>query len=443
MSLDLHDRGCSLMASLTVEIGLTASAGGWGLFNVGLFDAATFGPGEVWVDISQWVMSFAVTRKFADRLRLWQAGSCTLELSNMDGRFSPDNLTGPYAAAGFSSIRPGIPIRANVTISGVVYWLFCGTVDTWAEDWPGHIGARTGGASVTVTALDAWKTLSTFQGAAVTPVGAGETLGPRISRILTTAGYVGPIDLDTGTIPLQETTLADKPLDEIDITIASEGGAVYVAADGRFCVRDRYSLTEDLRSVTPQVVFGDSAGEVPWSALGHSPLTLSGVVNYARYTAPGSVPTGLPQVSYDSDSMARFGQLSDEASWRDKLICVNDSDVAVLAQWTVATRKDAQQLITSISAKPRSNYAVLLPKLFGLEVRDLVSVTIRPPSATSHVVSRLCFVSGIEFKFDEGDIDFVIGTESATIWNTYALSRFDYGTFGASVSDPSGARFFI
>lgn len=426
--------------TLTVEIALTSSTSSFAIWDVSVFDTAIWGPDEVWVDVSDWVRSIETNRAFSQNLRLWTAGTATVVFSDLDGRFSPDNLAGPYVTAGVSGIMPGRPIRASIGYAGVTYPIFKGWVDTWDETWVQHDGVRKGDAFTTVSATDAWARFAGVSGSAVTPVGAGEMLGVRLNRILDVLGFTGERALDTGMIPLQATDLSDDPVREIEVTVASEGGSAWIAPDGTFVARDRYSLVEDSRSINVQLFVGDGGPpDVPWSSIDIAPLSSENVINIATYTPVG----GTPQTADDLASRALFGDKYDKASWVDSLICQDDSDANILAQWTVAVNKLPQGQINSVGFKPRCAPTVLVPLLFGREVRDLIEINLSPPSSTSHTITRRAHISGIHIGIADSDIDISFDLEPAGTYQIYSTSLFDVGLFGASDVDPDGARFFI
>ncbi len=427
-------------ATLTLEIALTSATIDFAVWDASLFDTGRWGPDEVWVDVSAWVRKLEVSRRFSDYLRLWTAGNIKVVLGNRDGRFSPDNLTGPYAIGGISGIIPGRPIRARLDYGGHVYPLFQGWIDVWDDGWENYEGPRQGDAWVTVDGTDAWAGFAAVGGFEIPAVGDGETLGPRINRLLDVLSFAGQRDIDTGMIELQATTMSDDPLQEIENTVASEGGSVWITADGTFVARDRYSLVEDDRSINVQAVFGDGGPpEIPWETIATAPLSADGVINIARYTAIG----GSTQSAEDLTSIALYKAKQDRAVWADSLICKNDNDVLVLAQWTVAVNKLAQGKITGIGFKPLCDPSVLIPALFSLDMRDLIEVNIRPPSDTSHIITRRAHISGVEIAIGDGDIDIGFELEAAGMYQVYANSRFDVGLFGEDEADPTGARFFI
>lgn len=409
--------------SLVVEIALASATGQAGIWNVSLWDSAIWGVGETWVDVSAYVRSVETSRKFSRDLRSWSAGSASVVLDNMDGRFSPDNLAGPYAPGGITGIRPGRPMRISVIYASVTYWLFYGYSTSWAEAWVSH-GPRKGDAVMTVSGKDEWGRLAKAKGYAVGAVGAGELFGQRISRVLDAAGMSAPRDIDLGSNTMQATTLSDAPLTELGITAASEGGSVWIEADGTFVARRKYALVEDTRSTVPQAVFGDGGGaEIPWVDISVAPVTDDMIINIATYKRVG----GTDQRYTDPTSCALYGDCDDPGSNTDNLICETDAQTYSLAQWTVATNKDPEVRIDQLLIKPRCNPTVLMPLVFGLKMRDLIEVIIRPPSSTSHTMTRSCFISGISVKISKADIEVRFDTSTASVYRAFAASLWDVG----------------
>lgn len=434
------DPGCVAEISLTVEIALTSATGACAIWDASLWDTGLWGPDVTWVDVSAYVRSFSTKRSFSTDLRTWSSGTVAVVLNNMDGRFSPDNLAGPYVAAGVTGIRPGRPVRITMTYLGVTYPVFRGVVRSWDEA-SNLVMPRLGDAVMTVTGNDEWSSLAKVSGTAVAAAGAGETFAARISRILNAAGNTSSRDLDAGSITFQDTDLSDAPITELGVVGASEGGHIWVDADGTIIGRRRYSLVEDYRSVTVQATFGDQPGEIMWDedGLAVAPFDDDMIINRAVYTRVG----GTPQIYGDVVSQALYGICEDTASNKDALICQSDSDVLTLAQWAVALGKSPEGRVTSIRFRPRCDPAVLYPLMLGLKILDLVQVNIRPPSATNHVMSRNCFISGISHTVDRGDWVVVFELSPATTYKLFADSRFDFGLWGSSDTDPDAALWFI
>ena len=415
---------------LTVEIGLVTSGSSTGIWNTAVWDTSLWGFSTTWTDVSAWVMKFSTSGNFSRDIRIWSSASATVELNNRDGRFSAENLLGPYVTAGLSSIRPGCGVRAKLTYGGVDYWLFTGRVDEWSDGVEEARGPRTGVATTTVTCSDEWSNLAGVPGVQISPsVGASDSFGARISRLLNVSGSTSPRNIDVGTSTMQATDLSDDPIQAIELTCDSEGGAAYIAPDGTIVAKRKYGLVEDTRSTVVQATFGDGGGsEIPWTKLDRSPLNLTNVINLAAYTRVG----GIQQVFGDIVSRSLYGDRGDKSSNIGQLICETDAQALSLAQWAVLAHKDPETPIDGLSVDPQCDPS-LMPTIFGLQLRDLVRVLRRPPSATSHVVDRYCFVSGIAVSVEKGVLDYGFSLASATKYRDFAASRWDTGLWDSAL----------
>jgi hypothetical protein len=425
--------------TLTVEIAITSSTSSFGIWNTSLFNTARFGPDDVWQDVSAYVRSFESERTFGSGFSTWQTAKFSIVLNNIDGRFSPDNLTGPYASGGISGIIPCRPCRVSATYAGVTYPIIKGYVTTWDEGWDAHT-YRKGDAFMTASGWDEWGRISGVKGNAVTPVGVGESYGSRVNRILVSSGSTAARDIDTGYTTMLATDLSDDPVSELGKVAKSEGGKIFIGADGTVIARDRYSLAEDTRSVNVQVTFGDGGGaEIPWETIETAPLDSSQVINIVNYSNAG----GAVQTLYDASSRALYGDCTDPSSSSTDLCCQTAAQVLALAQWTIATNKEPSSRVTGLTIRPRCNPAIVAPIALGTMILDLTKTVLRPPSATSHTMTRYGFISGIRQTISEGDWVAGFSFEPANIYRKFSLSRFDVGVFGASDVDPTGALFFV
>jgi hypothetical protein len=191
-----------------VEAALSASTGTYGAWDSGLWDTATWGPDVLWTDITAYVRTIKADRAFSRGVQAWSAGTAQLVLDNRDGRFSPDNLSGPYVTAGVTQVRPWRPVRIRATYSGTTYYLYTGYALDWVESWAGPARTGKGDAICTVPCTDELGHLAGFDGLAQTPAGAGETSGARIHRVLNNAGHTGTRSIDVGRTTVQDTKAA-------------------------------------------------------------------------------------------------------------------------------------------------------------------------------------------------------------------------------------------
>lgn len=452
--------------TLTVQVAIaSAYSSTCGLWDTAVWDsvATPWGFDDNWTDVSDDVIKVSTSRSFSRDLRTWSAGKMTIELLNDSGAYSPDNLAGPYAPGGVTTIRPGSSIRIFMTYLGINYHIFYGHVTSWSESWV-SFGPRTGSASMLIDASDPWRRLARTRGEDPgVSVGAGETLGPRVSRILNSAGYTGSLSTDVGTIPLQATALSDDPLTELGIVASSEGGQIWIDSDGTFMARRRYALLEDTRSNTVQAVFGDGGAigdetiycdvcdddnaeyEIPWETISYAAIDDTMIINSATYKAVG----GVEQTYSDPISIALYGKCDDSGSNTTNLVCQNDSDVLALAQWRVLINRSPEQRVTQITIKPWCDPTVVVPTVLYLRIMDLVRIVRRPPSDQCHILDRNCYVSGIAHEITGGDWKVTYQFASATTNTQYAQSLWSpdsgtqYGLWGASIDDPEAALWFV
>jgi hypothetical protein len=106
----------------------------------------------VWTEITSFVRGFQTKRGRSSELDTFQAGTCTMTLSNRDRRFDPNYTTGPY----FGNLLPMRRVRIRATYSGTTYNMWSGFVDDWPQEY--DVGNRD--ASVTVGCTDGFGVLA-------------------------------------------------------------------------------------------------------------------------------------------------------------------------------------------------------------------------------------------------------------------------------------------
>lgn len=415
------------LPSILVEVSMVSSTTASDLVlddaTRGLLDTGTLASGEPWTDVSAYVRSFSVSTGRNRPTERFKPGSATVVLSNADGRFDPDNLSGPYVAAGETQLVPMTPIRVSAVWAGVSYPLFTGFVDAWACQYPGMFDAVT-----VVSATDAQKVLAKLVAAgASSPAGEGEGPGARIGRVLDLWNWPGgERDLDAGLNTLQATTLAQPALDEIEGVADSEYGDFYVDANGRPSFRQRYARSQRVRSITPQVVFSDVKADVDASAaVGYTDIQRVGDGDLIRNVVSRANVGGEVQTVTDSESVARYQTVTDV-----KTDLMNDSDAQalVVAQWIVGLFAQWEQRVASVDVMPAGHpspsYA--WPLLLGLRFLDQVTVVRSPPNVSA--ITSQHFVHGLDWSGDASNWTCRVHLESAH--GQVGLFILDDTTFG-------------
>lgn len=410
--------------TLLVEAALSAATGTYGAWDAGLWDAATWGPDDVWVDISPYLRSLNTSRRFGREVQTWEAGTATLVLDNNDGRFSPSNMDSPYVTAGVTGVRPWRPIRVRASYAGTLYPLWRGYALAWRESTLGGTRAGTGDATVTVPCADEYARLARFAGLTSTPVGAGETSGRRIHRLLDNAGHTGERRIDNGLVTMQATDLSANTADELKLTADSEGGAVYIGPDGAVVFEQQYALIENTRSNTVQATFGDDHT----SELYYTDIELAYDGDLVRNIAAFARVGGMAQTAFDATSRALYGDLRES---REDLVCESDAQVAGLAEFYVARFKDPERRVVSIEINPRFDPDNLYPQVFGREVRDRVAVIRRPPGGET--ITRDVFIAGIGHDAAPGKWLTTFELSSASAYTAFATSRWNAAVWDADL----------
>lgn len=413
--------GVTLQYGVTiyVEAALSAASGDFAAFDSALFDTSTFGPDVIWVDVSAYTRRVITRRGFGREIGSWETGSATITLDNRDGRFDPDNLSGPYVTSGVTQIRPWRPVRIRAAYAGITYDVFRGYILSWPETFPGMVDAE-----VTVSCVDEFGLIARFDGYEQPSAGASEYAGSRIHRILDNASYTGGRNLDLGRVTMQATTLSQNALTEAKLTSDSEGGALWPEPDGTVTFENRLALIENTRSNTVQATFGDDPDELPYTDI---VAEFDGEVmqNIVRYARAGSTV----QIAADPTSRALYGDHTQGS--RSDLVCETDDQVLDLARYHLSIRRDPEKRFTSISLAPTGSPAELFPQVLGRRVRDLVTVNRRPAGRPD--ITRDVYIQGVSHTFDSVDWRTTFDLFSATAQSAFLSSRYDVATFDFSV----------
>jgi hypothetical protein len=366
--------------------------------------------GSTWTDISAYIRSVDTDRPSSDETGRFSPGVATIVLDNRDGRFTPANLSGPYVAAGVSQVLPEIGVRLTATWSAVTYNLFCGIVEDWQDEF-----AEAGTDAVTVlTVVDRLASVAAWNGSAVTAVGANESSGTRVGRILDAAGFSGSLrSLETGDELLQATTLEGNGLDLLHQVVDSEGGAIWyepqaVGSDGGVRFIGRSSRVTLAAHNTAQTTFSNAAVRF------RDPLVSSGrerIVRTAAFAATGGVEqvagSGIPRVT------------------RSDLLNVNNTGVKAVAELTVAVGSPVDNYrVKGLSVDPQvgDTWASVL----DLRMLDRCAVTVAVP-VSGVSISRQVFIDGIAHHIRPAQWSIDFSFQSATAWDGFAASLWNTG----------------
>jgi hypothetical protein len=383
-----------------VDVGFT-SAGTGNIFTVGhptlgQVGVVPIGADTIWTDVTPYVRKWSVRRgagKGDDPTLRFDPGTASVEFNDGDRRFDPENLLGPYVVAGVTQLVPMRRLRIRAVWNGITYPIIYAYANDFVPDYQGNSWTYT-----TVPATDGSVLLSRTNRGAVAPVGASETSGTRVTRILDSIGWpAADRVIATGDTTLQATDLAGPALAELQLVQDTEQGELYLDAQGRVVFRNRQALLEDARSNTSQATFGDggyaATGEIPYAdAVQSTPGDT--LVNSIDASRAG----GTEQHVEDAVSVARYGS---QGHTRDDLLMETDAGALQWANWlryqySTPARRFARLEFNTPSPDVA---AAFWPAMLGRDFGDRITVKRRPAGGGATIV-RDCFVRGVEHQSD-------------------------------------------
>lgn len=224
--------------------------------------------------------------------------------------------------------------------------------------------------------------------AAVATPWDGDLPGPRITRVLDAVDWpAGLRSVDTGTTVLQSATLDMDALTHVQKVAETEGGNVYVTADGTLRFEARSS------GVNQPVVatFSDAAG-------GDLPIVYSDPEisdEDIRNDVTVSRLEGSAQQLEDAASIAVYQRSS---YVRDGLYHDDDTHSRYMAQFILEAYKDPVERVAQMTVNPYADPADLWPAILAVELTDRLVLNETPVNVAPEV-SRTVVVEGVAHTF--------------------------------------------
>jgi hypothetical protein len=347
-----------------------------------------------WTDISTDVRSITTQRGRASDLEQFSAGTAEIVLNNQDDKYDPDNAAGPH----FGQLLPMVPVRISATDAETIpgtWRIFTGFVQPRGGWQFSYGGGANKIATVAMTCVDMFAILATIDMPAIvadpatgilTPLFPSEHTSHYLLNVLDLFGLGGNLGVSDTSLSIMSGYLGGmKVLDWIQKVALSEGGAVYVAADGTLQFANRL----DLVGTSVKVTFADNGTGVAYSDFQKEFAT----VIYNKVTV--TTANGISSSASDATSITAYTE-SDYTL--DGLFVETAADAAARAEWYLLAYKDPVTSPSQIILSPRRSEAVLLAAL-ELDLRDRVQVKFKPPAAAGEVTAEL-FVRSIGHQID-------------------------------------------
>jgi hypothetical protein len=350
---------------VTVRVALelwvqTVDPHGW---DMGRWDTDLWEQATEWVDVSCDWQGTTIVGGRAGPLDRYRAARAVIRLDNRSGDYNAWSDVTPWAPPGSRHLGAGTLVRVGVDVDGHPRrYLFTGVADTWVhrrqepDRWV-ELGCDDPLASLTLANLP--------EQAAQ---GAGETAGPRLSRILAAHAMSStPTRFDPGVVPLQATTLADDAWSLACLTADSDGGWLWADGDGVLVYYQGDRDTTDPRWKTPVMVIADDdtiPGALCWD---QSPVLADNrdaVINHAAVAAAGGTAhyadDQASQHRYQVRTFQRLDLIHQPETWSQTL-----ADKIVARMATGGTRPDT----VAVTAHTDTEAAALIALMWHDRVR--------------------------------------------------------------------------
>lgn len=360
-------------------------------------------PANGWTDISRYVQpGWSSSRGRDFELNRITAGTTTLRLRNVDGRFDPLNTAGPY----FGSLKPLRPVRISAVWQGVTYYLFQGNVLAWPQTW--RLDGRYG--EVILDMSDALTLLAGYEFPLAADPGAvgfpAQRTDQRINAILDFIGW--PLErraIEAGTVNVIRTQTelgGTTALEQIQLMADTDLGAVFTDTYGDIvfhAASHRYAVR------APKVVFGERTdlGEIPYGQdvrVDYDERLIYNDIAVTQGSAtdgPTTVGRAMDQTSVDSYFKRTLNKTFPIASGRE----LQDTANELLARY-----QEPHARIEPLTVNPAANPSLFAVAL-GVEIGDYVRFNRRPPYAPMITV--------------EGYVEKITQTTGRNLWTTTFL----------------------
>lgn len=346
-------------------------------------------------DITSYVRAWSSRRGSQRELQRVEAGTASITLDNLSGRFTPQSTTSVY----YPNLLPMRRIRIRATWNAVTYPIFQGYV----EQWPASFPAVGNDQIVTVSLVDGFKVLSL---AAVSGAQSSQLSGARVGAILDAISWpAADRTIDTGLSTVPAVTLTNmSALTHLQAIEAAEGGRLFMSRDGK--------VTFVQRGTPSAPNFGGRTWADDGTAMSYRDIELKFgdelIINDARLTRTG----GVEQTATDATSTTKYRRRSFIES---DIQLSTDNAVSDLAAELVSKYKEPALRIEGLAdnAMKHSQWGNLLTR----ELRDRVLV-IKTPTGASQI-SQDSFIESIEHSWVPDEWRTTLGvspTNAAAQW---------------------------
>jgi hypothetical protein len=387
------------------------------IFDSGIFGTNVFADSaSVIVDVSNQVNRIETNRGRTALSDQFQTGSLTLRITDQNGDFNPQNVSGPYAGL----LTPMKKVQITATYGSVTYPIFAGFITSYVTTYPDD---GEGIAITTIQAVDAFRLAQLAQISTVAGTSAGELSGARINDILNQISWpASQRDIDPGLTTLQADPGTNRTALQALFTVAdSEYGAIYVSADNNFVFQDR-GVTVGSIGGTPTVFADDGSGINYFDATWILNDVL--VFNKATITRAG----GSPQVALNQASIDKYFLHS---YFLDNLLMESDAVALDYAQAYVASRQETTIRVDAIVLDlytPSYNSGIVA----ALDLDFFDPITVKTTQPGGSLLEKTLQIFGVRMNITPNSWKTTFTTLEPVI-DGFIIGNVDYGVLGQNV----------
>jgi hypothetical protein len=371
---------------------------------------------SVIVDVSNQVNRIETNRGRTALSDEFQTGSLTLRITDQNGDFNPQNVSGPY----YNLLTPMKKVQITATYGSVTYPIFAGYITSYVTTYPQESEDV---AMTTIQAVDAFRLAQLAQISTVAGTSAGQLSGARVDDILDQISWpASQRDIDPGLTTLQADPGTNRTALQALFTVAnSEYGAIYVDADNNFVFQDR-GVTAGSIGGTPTVFADDGSGISYFDATWILNDVL--VFNKATITRAG----GSPQVALNQASIDKYFLHS---YFLDNLLMQSDAVALDYAQAYIASRQETSIRVDAIVLDlytPSYNSGIVAA--LGLDFFDPITVKTTQPGGS--ILEKTLQIFGVRMNITPNSWKTTFTTLEPII-DSLVLDNPIYGTLGYNV----------
>jgi len=408
------------MTTELVELGfdLPASVGPFFVLDdpvKGVLDNTSyFLSGVIFFDVTERVRNFSIRRGKSRQLDNYQAGVCSITLSNNDRAFDPTYEASPF----YGQVIPKREVR--ITSNGIRQATML--VDDWNLDY-----APQGDSTAQAGASDAFAKLAnqTLTGGTAT----SQLSGARITSILDSSDVYWPADqrsIDTGTVLLGADV---KPNDGNVLTYlqtieSTESGRLFVNKAGVLIFQDADTILPDGSTALTLADDGTGIKYTGMQVVYGSELLYNQIVIGSVITAAGTA------IANDTDSQNQYGI---QTYTRTDLLMADSAEVDALAVHLARQYANPEFRFEAVTINLDEISDAEASQILGLEIGSLCRIKFTP-NGIAPAIEKFAEVIAISHSADVRRHQVTLGFSTLDyvplILDDVVFGRLDTGTLG-------------